>query len=143
MGEHFVLFSGTKGQTEGLNPWGITSPIGNKVHPWWPTSPLGANFIPMGPTSPLAVKLKTGLRLHGTYVCTYTHVFMHLINLERADSVAKKVSRPRSTLDRKNGFSIFNYFQYLLYSANSDKLQFWKELFFSISFAEFRIRVTR
>jgi hypothetical protein len=33
-GEHCVMFTKTKGRTEGLHPWGITSPIGNKVHPW-------------------------------------------------------------------------------------------------------------
>jgi hypothetical protein len=47
-GEHTLLFIIPHGKTEGLQLWGIISPLGNKVHPWGPTSPLGA-------------KLKTGL----------------------------------------------------------------------------------
>jgi hypothetical protein len=36
-GEHSLMFRRTKGQTEGLHPWGITSLLGDKFHPWGPT----------------------------------------------------------------------------------------------------------
>jgi hypothetical protein len=52
------MFRRTKGRTEGLNPWGVTSPLGNKVHPWGRLQSWGTNFAPRG-------DVKTGLCLIG------------------------------------------------------------------------------
>jgi hypothetical protein len=52
-GELSLMFKRLKGQTEGLHPWGITSPL-------W------ANFIPGGQISPLEAKLKTGLCMYSS-----------------------------------------------------------------------------
>jgi hypothetical protein len=42
-----------KGQTDGLYPWEIISPLGYKFYPWGPTSPLRVIFGPGGRISPL------------------------------------------------------------------------------------------
>jgi hypothetical protein len=53
-GAHSLMVRRTKGRTEGLHPWEITSP-------------LGKNFTSWGPISTLGVKLKTGVRAHSEF----------------------------------------------------------------------------
>jgi hypothetical protein len=51
-GEHSLMFRRTKGQTEGLLPW-------------------GDNFTPIGQSSPLGVKLKTSLSCSRNHIRTF------------------------------------------------------------------------
>jgi hypothetical protein len=49
--EHTFLFGRTKGRTEGLHPWGVTAPLGDRFH----------TGCQLHPWSTLGTKLNTGL----------------------------------------------------------------------------------